>query len=163
MNFRNIYNSYLLKKNFLYKKGFTLIELIIVIIIIAILAAIIIPLFPNMTDSSKQSNTVANLRSIASAMSIYHMDNNMYPVANDVNALKSVLEPTYMTSMPVEDGWGKKFYVVSKKDTYVIGSGGKNWDGKDPIESNPIGPTSSYESDLIIIDGEFVQYPIGSN
>lgn len=45
------------------KKGFTLIEMLVVIAIIAILVAIIIPTVMNATDKSKAATDAANLRS----------------------------------------------------------------------------------------------------
>ena len=56
-----------LRKN---KKGFTLIELIIVIAILAILAAVAIPRLGSMTGKAKQSADVASAKSIANAVSI---------------------------------------------------------------------------------------------
>lgn len=142
--------------------GFTLLELLMVVILIAILAISIITLFPNMTDSTKQSATVANIRSIASAMSIYHMDNNQYPEAQDIDTLRSILEPVYIKRLPVFDGWGQVLFVHSEITGYTIGSGGKGWNGQEALTSNPAGPTSSYESDIILSNGSFTQYPAQS-
>jgi type II secretion system protein G len=58
----------------MHKKGFTLIELMIVIAIIGILATIAIPKFVNISDKAKEAATVANLSALRSALSIYHAD-----------------------------------------------------------------------------------------
>lgn len=50
------------------KKGFTLIELIIVIAIIAILAAIAVPKFMNVTKDAKVKADIANAKTIESAI-----------------------------------------------------------------------------------------------
>lgn len=57
------------------KKGFTLIELIVVIAILAILAAIAIPTFIGVTDNAKTTVALANARTLVSAINVH---NTMY-------------------------------------------------------------------------------------
>ena len=57
------------------KKGFTLIELMIVVAIIGILAAIAIPKFADLISKSKEGATKGSLSSIRSALQIYYGDN----------------------------------------------------------------------------------------
>ena len=52
-------------------KGFTLIELLIVVAIIGIIAAIAIPNLLNAIDRGKQKRTMADLRSIGTAVEEY--------------------------------------------------------------------------------------------
>lgn len=54
-------------KKLLNKKGFTLMEMLIVVAIIVILVAISIPTFSNSLESSKKATDAANLRSAKSA------------------------------------------------------------------------------------------------
>jgi prepilin-type N-terminal cleavage/methylation domain-containing protein len=61
------------------KKGFTLIELLIVVAIIAILAAIAIPNFLEAQVRSKVSRVKADLRTVATAIEAYSVDNNRAP------------------------------------------------------------------------------------
>ena len=49
-------------KKFTNKKGFTLMEMLIVVAIIAILVAIAIPTFNNQLDKSRQAADIANIR-----------------------------------------------------------------------------------------------------
>jgi prepilin-type N-terminal cleavage/methylation domain-containing protein len=60
-------------------KAFTLIELLIVVAIIAILAAIAVPNFLEAQVRSKVSRAKADLRSIATGLESYRVDNNGYP------------------------------------------------------------------------------------
>ncbi len=57
------------------KKGFTLIELIIVIAIIAILAAIAIPKFGEVRKNANRNADIANAKQIQSAVSLVIADN----------------------------------------------------------------------------------------
>jgi type II secretion system protein G len=61
------------------KKAFTLIELLIVVAIIAILAAIAVPNFLEAQTRSKVSRVKADIRSQATALESYAVDNNSYP------------------------------------------------------------------------------------
>src|SRR5687767_3165402 len=60
------------------KKGFTLIELMIVVAIIGILAAIAIPNFIKFQARSKQSEAKANLKSVFTANKAYFQEKDNY-------------------------------------------------------------------------------------
>ena len=49
------------------KRGFTIVELVIVIAVIAILAAILIPVFANVTDSANEASLKAEIKNAYSA------------------------------------------------------------------------------------------------
>ena len=55
------------------KKGFTLIEMLVVIAIIAILVAIVVPTVTNATEKAKETADAANIRSIISELTITGM------------------------------------------------------------------------------------------
>lgn len=115
--------------------GFTLIELLIVVAIIAILAAIALPNFLEAQVRSKVSRTKADMRSIATAIESYFVDQNKYPIFN-VSPSFSVPgggNPTssdlcvrsgaglttpiaYLTSVPVDP-----FGPVFKDDDFTFG------------------------------------------
>jgi type II secretion system protein G len=67
------------------KKAFTLIELLIVVAIIAILAAIAVPNFLEAQTRAKASRSKADIRSLATGIEAYRIDNNSYPSGNPNN------------------------------------------------------------------------------
>ena len=67
------------------RKAFTLIELLIVVAIIAILAAIAVPNFLEAQVRSKVSRARADIRSLATGLEAYRVDNIAYPSGNDYN------------------------------------------------------------------------------
>ena len=77
------------------KRGFTLIELMIVIAIISILASILVPNFLKARAQGVASACKANLKHIGTALEMYSTDNSgTYPAA------LSSLTPTYLRSIP---------------------------------------------------------------
>ena len=69
-----------LRKN---KKGFTLVELIIVIAILAILAAVAVPSFLGLQDEAKKGRATGNATAIVTAINAY---NALYPDARITSA-----------------------------------------------------------------------------
>jgi prepilin-type N-terminal cleavage/methylation domain-containing protein len=67
---------------FMKKRAFTLIELLIVVAIIAILAAIAVPNFLEAQTRSKVSRAKADMRTSATAIESYAVDNNAYIKSN---------------------------------------------------------------------------------
>lgn len=63
------------------KKGFTLIEMLVVIAIIAILVSIIVPVVGNATTKAKAATDAANLRSVAASAAIDYLDNGKFDKA----------------------------------------------------------------------------------
>ncbi len=79
------------------KKGFTLIELMIVVAIIGILAAIAIPKFAELIRKSSEGASKGNLGALRSAMSIYYGDmEGTYPA----NVAALTIGGKYLTVIP---------------------------------------------------------------
>ena len=109
----------LFKKRLSNRKGFTLVELLVVVAIIGVLAAIAIPRFTDATASSNGAKLQADLRTIDSAIMIYYAANNSYLTA------LSQLSGTYLAITPKEPGSSIKINgtTVPTGSTYGIVSG----------------------------------------
>jgi len=58
------------------RRGFTLIEILIVVIILGILAAIVIPQFTNASKEAKQSSLVTMVQSLRSQIALFKLQHN---------------------------------------------------------------------------------------
>ncbi len=142
------------------QKGFTLIELLIVVAIIGIIAAIAIPNLLNAINRGRQKRTMADMRSIGTALESYSVDFNFYPKVTGPNmtALETYLQPTYIKRLPTNDGWNQALVLETSAGTsYTIYSQAKG--GTAPVGN--AGPTTSFESAIVFTDGQFVQWPEG--
>jgi len=75
------------------RKGFTLIELMIVIAIIIILAAIAIPNYLRMTERAKKARISSDMASLATGLEAYRTDWGAYPVATTAEAVDGAPGP----------------------------------------------------------------------
>ena len=66
------------------KKGFTLIEMLVVIAIIAILVAIVIPVVGNSTEKAKEAKDAANIRSAIATVTTQALTGTATPVEVDL-------------------------------------------------------------------------------
>ena len=142
------------------QKGFTLIELLIVVAIIGIIAAIAIPNLLNAIDRGKQKRTMADIRSLGTAVESYAVDNNFYPKVNSYGAVTPFLQPIYIKTVPTTDGWLNPWDADSSANgaLYTITSAAK--DGTQGTNNG--GTTTDFNSDIVFANGQFFQWPQGT-
>lgn len=101
------------------KKGFTLLELLVVLAILAILIAIAIPVYKNQKEKAAITAHNANVRVLETAVESYRQDNGKLPEDLDK------LVPNYIKSVPkVPAGALKKAAEDNDKESnYVIKDG----------------------------------------
>jgi general secretion pathway protein G len=63
------------------KRGFTLVELLIVIVILAVLAAIAIPRFMDSGTRSKEASLHGDLKLLRNSIELFHNDTGAWPAA----------------------------------------------------------------------------------
>lgn len=145
------------------QKGFTLIELLIVVAIIGIIAAIAIPNLLNAINRGRQKRTMADMRTIATAIGAYGTDNSFYPRGRtSISALSPYISPTYIKTFPMKDGWNNTYQFQSSAAgaNYTIRSYTKDRIASaDPTE---VTITKDFDCDIILTDGTFVEYPEGT-
>jgi len=65
------------------RKGFTLIELLVVISIIGVLATIVLGSLNDARSSARDAQRKRDIKTIQTALEIYHLDKGQYPVSNN--------------------------------------------------------------------------------
>ncbi len=131
--------------------------------IIGIIAAIAIPNLLNAINRGRQKRTMADIRSIATAVESYTVDFNFYPKLGGpgVTVLNDYVTPTYIRKLPPNDGWNNALHWVGSTSTgsgYTIWSGGRSNAGT--IDST-LGQTTSFDATIVFSNGSFVEWPEG--
>lgn len=78
------------------KKGFTLLELLVVLAILAILIAIAIPVYKNQKEKAARTAHNANVRVLETALESYRQDNGNLP-----DKLQDLVDKGYIKSVPI--------------------------------------------------------------
>lgn len=126
------------------KKGFTLIEIMVVIIILGLLAAFVIPNITGKSGEAKQKLVCIQMKSLNESLKMFKVDNGSYPTTEEgLNALLTNPNPdeytSYSSNSYIEgknipkDPWNKPYLYLNLEDSVELislGSDGKEG-GKD--------------------------------
>jgi general secretion pathway protein G len=65
------------------RRGFTLIEILVVVVILAVLAAVVVPNVINRIGDAKESAAISDIKSFETNLDLYRLDTGNYPPTLD--------------------------------------------------------------------------------
>ncbi len=105
------------------RRGFTLLEVIVVIVILGLLAALVVPKLIGRTEEAKRTQARIQIKSLEQALQLFKLDNGFYPATEQgIEALvrepevgripKNYRKGGYLDRVP-KDPWGNAYVYVS--------------------------------------------------
>ena len=159
-----------------------LLTIVMAVVFVGLPAMLIVPNVLTARNRSRQKQTMADMRTLATALEAYATVRNNYDLddfhgPNTANAMQfeamhrvrladmeRALVPTYIRKLPKKDGWGREFEVRTGNyddkghaAAYALRSPGS--DGiveRDPYDERA---TFSLDNDLVYSNGNFIRYP----
>jgi type II secretion system protein G len=101
------------------KSGFTLIELLVVISIISLLSSVVLSSLNSARSRARDTQRMANIRSLQTALELYFDANGKYPTSADLafpGVLTAALTPAYISKIPTDPGSGTFRYYTASQD-----------------------------------------------
>ena len=142
----------------MFRKGFTIIELLIVIAVIAILVGIALPRFKGMQDEGKITQAKGELRTLQTAVESYYIHNaNTYPANIDGDLTDAV--PNIIGALSPADpfnGTNKYGYATDGATPvkyYAIYSTGIDGDGSAAVSTLGVVTESNPTSCIYVTNG----------
>jgi general secretion pathway protein G len=142
------------------RKGFTLIELMIVIAIIIILAAIAIPNYLRMTDRARRARVAGDFASIATSLEAYSVDWGHYPVATTAQLINKTTIDTVIEGELSGDTAGNPTENIAAHTTLTGEAGGIDYIKTGTLVSmyNPFNTTTGYNYGSATLGKHWILY-----
>jgi len=110
------------------------------------------------TDAERARWTMSDMKSMATAIEAYAIDNKAYPAAESIEALLAAIQPIYIRKAHAHDAWGHPFVYVPSADrqSYRLVSAGA--DGRvDRGTGDKPGPLASLDGDAVLTAGKLTR------
>jgi type II secretion system protein G len=160
------------RRSFKPSHAFTLIELLIVVAIIAILAAIAVPNFLEAQIRAKVSRAKADMRTMATALEQYHVDNNGYPdiftrllvITTPIQYISTVPRDIFRAQQQTgSHRWQQRWYrygamPLDKPSRWAMASVGPDTDIDTYSSDNPGGGADSEDTDNFEPDNNAMRF-----
>lgn len=91
------------------KRGFTLVEILVVVVILGLLATLVVPRVVGRGEEAKRTAALVQIREIEQALDLFKLDNGFYPTTEQ--GLQALIEKPSISPEPRrfrEDGYMKK-------------------------------------------------------
>lgn len=107
-------------------------------------------------DAERARWTMSDLRSLATAVEAYAVDNKSYPAAETLAALLPMIEPSYIRKAPATDGWGHAYLYLPSVDrrSYRLVSAGADG-ATSPKSWDEAGALATFDEDAVVTSGSF--------
>ncbi|TET95579.1 MAG: type II secretion system protein GspG, partial [Desulfobacteraceae bacterium] len=93
------------------RRGFTLIEIMVVMVILGILAGLIIPRIMGRPEEARRTKARVQIESIETALKLYRLDSGSYPTTEQ--GLQALVEPPAVGKLPI--AWREGGYLEKGK------------------------------------------------
>ena len=121
------------------EEGFTLVELMVVVVIIGVLVAIAIPIFQGITADANRNTTMANLRTIGGAVSMYQAEHGALPTDDNGDPDIEGLVPDNLEAVPGgPDPLDSDDYKLADGDSYQDPGNNDYSEGTAVVNFDPI-------------------------
>ena len=117
-----------------FKKGFSLIELMIVIVILGLLAAMVMPSLTGKGEEAKRSLVCVQMKSVYDgALDMYKIKNSIYPSTEEGLKILTEDDSYFKDGKMPKDSWGQEFIYINDEGSIELISFGadKKEGGKD--------------------------------
>lgn len=127
--------------------GFTLLEILVVVVILGILGAVVVPQILSRPDTARLQAAQTDIRSLASALDVYRLDNFQYPSSEQglealVRKPSGFPEPKnwnpdgYIKKLP-SDPWGSPYvYERNERNFSLFSLGADGQEGGEGLNAD---------------------------
>ena len=132
-------------------------------VMVSILVALVMPDFSEAKQRAYQKRTLASIRTVGTLVDAYGRDNKVYPRAESMEELQTLLVPKYGSASPLLDAWGNDLrYGCSDeqcKGYAITSSGADRMFEQFYVSKYSKSTTTNLDCDIVWADGTFLQYP----